>query len=236
MNDELNIACDYQQTAEWFDARLGFLTASRIADALAKRKKGDGELETRYRYKLELAVERITGKPTEHYVSKAMETGIEREPLARAAYELRTELNVVQTGFVFHPSIEWSGCSPDGLIGKTGLVEFKCPSRHTHAEYLLGELVPLEYIPQMMWQMACCNRQWNVFVSYCPDFPEPLDLFVVRVDRDEKLISEMEAEAQKFLAEVDALTIRLKNGLEGALEHEIRRSKGQLAVDAKESA
>ena len=168
MSDErLNIITDRQLDQEWFAARIGCLTASRIADAVAKRKKGDGDLQCRTDLRLALAVERVTNKPMDSYVSPWMERGTELEPLARAAYELRKSVETEQVGFVLHPTIKWAGCSPDGLVGTDGLVEFKVPKSTTHAEYLLGECVPELYVPQMMWEMACCpGREWNTFVSY----------------------------------------------------------------------
>lgn len=206
-----------QGSQEWLESRIGCLTASRIADAVAKRKRGTEDLQSRIDLRIDLAVERVTNKPTASFVSEWMTRGVELEPLARAAYELRTNTETEQLGFVLHDSIEWSGCSPDGLVGRDGMVQFKCPKPSTHAQYLLGECVPEEYTPQMMWEMACCDRQWSDFASYCPDFPEPLDLFICRLPRDEKRIAEMQAEAVKFLSEVEALVIRLKSGMEGAL-------------------
>jgi putative phage-type endonuclease len=213
----LNVIADVQRTEEWFAARLGCLTGSRIAAAMSKAKRENlVELQVRHNLKMELAVERITGKPAGHYVSRWMERGVEMEPLARGAYTLR-HADVTETGFVLHPRINWAGCSPDGLVGDDGLIEIKVPKPTTHAEYIIGETVPAEYLPQMMWQMAVTGRKWNDFVSYCPDFPEPLDLFICRLERDEKQIAAMEAEAVKFLAEVEAMVTRLKGGLEGAL-------------------
>lgn len=226
MNDQLNIISCLQGSAEWFESRIGMLTASRIGDAIRKSKREtNSELKARYDLKVELAVERITGKPAEHVVTSWMERGRELEPLARAAYELRTGQEVTQVGFVLHPTIEWAGCSPDGLVGD-GLVEFKCPKPSTHANYLLGEVVPELYVPQMMWQMACCpGYEWCDFVSYCPDFPEPLDLFVCRLPYSPETISAMEFEAQAFLREVDDLVVRLKGGLQGALEESVKRAR-----------
>jgi putative phage-type endonuclease len=219
---ELNIICDTQHTPEWFACRIGCLTSSRIADVVTKRKRNPTEpLQAYLDLRLDLAVERVTGKISENYVSYWMERGTELEPLARAAYELRNDVEVRQTGFVLHPSIKWAGCSPDGLIGDDGLVELKVPKSTTHAEYLLGECVPELYVPQMLWQMACTGRSWCDFASYCPDFPEPLDLFVCRLQRDSNRISEMESQSQIFLQEVEALTYRLKGGLTGALEASI---------------
>lgn len=215
---ELNIVECVQGGHEWFEKRLGMLTSSRVADAIRKSKRETvSVLECRHNLRIELAVERITKKPAEHFVSVWMQRGAEMEPMARAAYELRTDARVTQVGFILHPALAWAGCSPDGLCGGEGLVEFKCPKSNTHAQYLLGECVPEVYQPQMLWQMACCpGYEWNDFVSYCPDFPEPLDLFICRLHRDDKRIAEMEAEAVKFLAEVEAMVVRLKDGLKGA--------------------
>ena len=211
---DLNIITSLQQDAEWFAARIGCLTASRIANAIAKRKgKSAEELQCRADLRLALAVERVTNRPTEGYVSKWMERGIDLEPLARAAYELRTDTVTEQIGFVLHPEINWAGCSPDGLAGSDGLVEFKCPKANTHAEYLLGESVPEDYIPQLTWQMACTGRQWVDFVSYHDYFRAPLDVFICRLNRDNQKIAVMEAEATVFLKEVEDLTLRLRHGL-----------------------
>jgi hypothetical protein len=207
------VECGGQGTQLWFEAHLGKITGTRIADVIAKRKRGTDELQCRADMRLDLAVERVTKKPADHFVSYWMERGIEIEPLARASYELKTGTDAKIVDFVLHPTIEHAGCSPDGLIGEDGLVEFKCPKTNTHAEYLLGECVPSEYQPQMLWPMACTGRQWCDFVSYHPDWPEPLDLFVCRLQRDGQRIAMMEAEAEVFLKEVEGVEIRLRHGL-----------------------
>lgn len=215
------IDCGGQGTELWFQEHLGKLTSSRIADAVRKRKRSTEPLQAYLDLKLELAVERVTQKPAEHFVSQWMERGTELEPLARAAYELRKDAAVTTIDFVLHPTMEWCGCSPDGLCGEDGLVELKCPKANTHAEYLLGEVVPELYIPQMMWQMACTGRQWCDFASYHPDFPDPLDLFICRLNRDGQRIAVMEAEATVFLKEVADLALRLSHGLEGLLRESL---------------
>lgn len=207
-----------QGSSVWFDARIGHLTSSRIKDAISKRKRNPTEdLACRVDLRLDLAVERVTRKPMEHFVSRWMEEGKEKEPLARAAYEIYQETETKEVGFVFHPDIAFAGCSPDGLVGEDGLVEFKAPKSNTHAEYLLGERVPELYIPQMMWQMACTGRQFCDFASYHPDFPEGLDLFVCRLPRDEAQIEMMETEAVKFLAQVETMVAQLKGGIKEVL-------------------
>lgn len=205
------IECE-QGSAEWFQARLGCLTASRVADAIAKLKRKDTEAMARHDLRLELACERITGKVSEHYISQWMEQGIEREPIARVEYGIRNGLDVETIGFVYHPTIKWAGCSPDGLVGDDGLIELKCPKVETHLEYLLEDKLPDRYLPQMLWQLACTGRQWNDFVSYHPDMPEDLQLFIKRLPRNEEAeatIKDMEAEAEKFLAEVSEMVKKL---------------------------
>lgn len=216
------VHCGGQGTELWFEQRLGVLTSSRIVDAVTKRKRNPKEpLQAYLDLRLDLAVERVTKKPAEHFVSMWMERGAELEPLARAAYELRKDTPVTTVDFVLHPTMDWCGCSPDGLVGDDGLIEIKCPKRNTHAEYVLGECAPSEYLPQMMWQLAVTGREWVDFCSYHPDFPDPLDLCIYRLHRDSQAIAVMEAEAAVFLKETADLTLRLRHGLEGMLRESL---------------
>jgi predicted phage-related endonuclease len=139
-----------------------------------------------------------------------MEWGTQTEPMARIAYEAHANVFVEQVAFVDHSTIEWFGCSPDGLVGETGLLEIKCPASKTHIKYLLGGKPPAKYVPQMQCQMAVTGREWCDFVSYDPRLPEDLQLFVVRLERDEEYIKAMEAEVEKFLGEVSEMYSKLK--------------------------
>lgn len=193
-----------QGTPEWLIARCGCVTASRIEDVVKKLKNGN-DSEARRTYKLELLTEIITGRATEHFVTQAMEFGLENEPLARTAYEITKGIDVEKVGFVLHPKIKRSGASPDALVGEDGLVEFKVPTTTTHLQYLIDGTVPPKYVPQMMWQMACTGRQWCDFVSYDPRLPEDFGLFVARLPRDEKVIAEMEQEVERFISELNGM-------------------------------
>jgi putative phage-type endonuclease len=197
-----------QGSAEWLAIRLGKVTASRITDVLAKGKSG--EAATREDYRTELVVQRLTNEPGESFTNAAMEWGVMQEPMARIGYEAQANVFVEQVAFVDHPTIEWFGCSPDGLVGKTGLLECKCPNSKTHIKYLLGGKPPAKYVPQMQCQMAVTGREWCDFVSYDPRLPEDLQLFVVRLERDEEYIKAMEAEVEKFLGEVSEMYSKLK--------------------------
>ena len=199
--------CMEQRTEEWFSARLGKVTASRVADVLAKIKSG--ESASRKNYKMELVVQRLTGKPQESFTNAAMEWGTEQEPFARMAYEAHTSTFVKEEGFVDHPTIEGFGCSPDGIVGE-GLIEIKCPNTANHIETVLENKAPSKYIPQMQCQMACTGAKWCDFVSFDPRVPEDLQLFVVRVERDQEYIDSMEVEVKQFLSEVLDLFNQLK--------------------------
>ncbi len=196
-----------QRTEEWFSARLGKVTASRVADVLAKIKTG--ESASRKNYKMELVVQRLTNKQGESFTNAAMEWGTEQEPFARMAYEAHTGTFVKEEGFVDHPTIEGFGCSPDGIVGE-GLIEIKCPNTANHIETVLENKVPSKYIPQMQCQMACTGAKWCDFVSFDPRVPEDLQLFVVRVERDQEYIDAMEVEVKQFLSEVLDLFNQLK--------------------------
>jgi putative phage-type endonuclease len=203
-----------QRTDEWFQQRLGKVTASRISDVIAKTKTGVST--SRQNYLVQLVSERLTGKKGDSFVNQAMLDGIEREGAARAIYMLNRDVSVTEVGFFDHPVIKNSGASPDGAVnaeeeGKyAGLIEIKCPIETTHTNTLMSKSVPSKYIPQMQWQLACTGAKWVDFVSYNPNFPMELQLFVARVDRDDTYIGELEAEVIKFLDEVEQTIIKLK--------------------------
>jgi putative phage-type endonuclease len=201
-----------QRTEEWFSARLGKVTASRVADVVAKTKSGYSA--SRANYMAQLVVERMTNKQAESYSNAAMEWGTEQEPLARAAYEAEVGVLVDEVGMIDHPTVEMSGASPDGLVGEDGLVEIKCPTTATHIDTLMGEEAPKKYYDQMQWQMACTGRKWCDFVSFDPRMPEGLQLFVKRVERNDEYIAMLESEVATFLQEVSDKVNKLKSLME----------------------
>lgn len=189
-----------QRTDEWFAARLGKVTASRVADVIAKTKSGYGA--GRANYLADLVVERLTGQKAQGFSNAAMEWGTQTEPQARAAYSAKTGILVEEVGFIDHPTVAMSGASPDGFA-EEGLIEVKCPNTSTMLEYILDGKPPQKYVTQMQWQMACTSRPWCDFVSFDPRLPERLQLLVVRVPRDDVYIAMLETEVTKFLAELD---------------------------------
>ena len=184
----------------WWAARLGKVTASRVADVIAKTKTGYGA--GRANYAADLVVERLTGQKASSFTNAAMEWGTEQEPYARAAYSAKTGILVEEVGFLDHPTVAMSGASPDGLA-EEGLVEIKCANTATHLEYIFDGKPPQKYVTQMQWQMACAGKPWCDFVSYDPRLPERLQLLVVRVPRDDDYIKMLEQEVTTFLQELD---------------------------------
>jgi len=187
-----------QGTQEWHEARLGRVTASRIADVMMKPSTAGYQ-----NYRSQLVCERLTGRPTETFTSAAMQHGTETEPQARAIYTMTTGNMVEEVGFVPHPTIGMSGASPDGLVGNDGLIEIKCPQPTEHIRVLSGGDVKRGYLLQMQWQMSCTGRAWCDFASFSPALPDHLSLHLCRIEADLELQTEIASAVESFLADVE---------------------------------
>lgn len=197
-----------QLSEEWFAARCGKVTASKVCDVIAKTRSGWSA--SRANYMAQLVVERLTGSKEEGYTNAAMQWGVDTEPQARDAYVFMTDNEVEQIGFVDHPSIPMSGASPDGLIADDGLVEIKCPNTATHINTFLSGKIDKKYMDQMYWQMACTQRKWCDFVSFDPRLPEEYQLFVKRIDLDQDRIKVLEEGVILFNQELVTMIDQLK--------------------------
>ena len=197
-----------QGSPEWFAARLGKVSASRMADMTAMTKNGHGA--SRANYMAELVAERLTGKTAESFTSAAMEWGSEHEAEAHALYSFMNNTRVELVGVALHGTIANACASPDGLVGDDGLVEIKCPNTATHIATLLGAEIPGKYLKQMQWQMACTGRKWCDFVSYDPRMPPEMQLHIQRVPRREDDITALALATELFLSEVDKTEAALR--------------------------
>lgn len=197
-----------QGSIEWHNQRLGKVTASRIADVMAKTKTGYGA--SRRNYMMELLCQRLTGKREEGYVNAAMQRGTELEPMARGMYEGLNGVLVIETAFVDHPSIPMTGASPDGLVEDDGLIEIKCPNTSTHVEFLRTGEIDNGYKLQMLWQLECTGRVWCDFVSYDDRMPQELQYRCVRYTPDPEEVTTVTAEVRKFLSELDVLELEMR--------------------------
>lgn len=189
-----------QGSPEWHQVRAGFATASSFSKILATIK--GGEAAERRNYRIKLVLERLTGRVVESgFKSAAMIQGTEREPLARAAYEIKTGRLVQEVGFLFD-EMHQAGASPDGLLDSDGALELKSPEPAAHLEYLRLQAAPALYMPQIQGQMWISGRKWCDFVSFNPDFPPHLQLVIRRVERDEKYITGLQLAVAIFMSEV----------------------------------
>ena len=200
------------QSDQWLRNRIGRITGSRMADVMnvLTRKSKNGEAgepgAKRISYRRELVAERILNRAADHFVTRYMEEGSEREDEARSMYELATKQMVFPVGFVLHPIFDFSGASPDGLVGEDGMLEIKSPKAETLLEWLETKEVPDEYNKQMQWEMVCGERKWCDFYGWYPGLPH----FFKKVERDEDLIAQMEFEAEKLHLEIE--TFLANNG------------------------
>lgn len=198
-----------QGSAEWLYSRVGYCTASRFDDVVAKLKSGKPSAR-RETYMMELVVERITGQPSDHWTSAAMLWGTEQEQRSRMAYEAATGAMLEPVGFVKHPTLPWVGASPDSLIGDDGGFESKSPFNSANHIYTLLDGMPPEHMAQCQGGMWVTGRKWWDFQSFDPRLPEPLRRYVQRIERNDAYIAMLEAEVIAFLGEVNAMIARLQ--------------------------
>jgi predicted phage-related endonuclease len=193
-----------QRSSEWFAARLGRLTGSRASDMLATVKTKGQEAAARRNLRVQLVLERITGRCQEAaYVSPAMQQGTDREPDAAALYEAVTGEFLTRTGFLRHDAL-MAGCSLDGHVGDfEGIIEIKSPQPAAHLDYLKSGVIPGDYLRQITHNLWISGAQWCDWLSFNPDFPEPLRVRLVRVERDEAAIDAYVEQALTFLGEVE---------------------------------
>ena len=198
-----------QGSGAWLYERCGFVTASRFKDVLDFTKAGKpGAKRTAYLW--EVVIERLTGQPSDHYASAAMQWGTDQEPHSRMAFEAMSGQIVEEVGFIKHQTLPMVGGSPDGLIGDDGGFESKSPfNSAVHLATVLGGM-PEDHMAQVQGLMWITGLKWWYFVSYDPRMPEPLRMYVQRIERDAEYIAKLEAAVIAFSAEVDALVKRLK--------------------------
>lgn len=197
-----------QGTEEWFAARLGKVTASRVSDVMAKTTKGASA--SRVNYQMELLCERLTGRREEGYTSGQMLRGIELEPVARSVYEMDKGIIVQEVGLIDHPHIKGFAASPDGLVLDDGCLEIKCPGTAKHINFIRTGQIQPDWQWQMVAQMACADRNWCDFVSFDDRLPEWLQYGCKRFYLPEGRHMDMLAEVSRFLTELDELEIELK--------------------------
>jgi putative phage-type endonuclease len=202
-----------QGTDEWRQARCGSIGASDAPSVVRRTKTGySADRESLMANKV---LERITNTPVDIYKTAAMLQGTAREPEARLLYQMVKGVEVEEVGLITHPRIDGTHASPDGFVlvpGGTaiaGLIEIKCPMPAKHLDTLLNETISNDHIIQMQWQMACTSHSWCDYVSFSPDFPPHMQMWIKRVPRDSHFIVELEREITTFIKDLDARVLKL---------------------------
>ena len=189
-----------QGTPEWFRVKLGVPSAGSFDKIVTT--KGEPSKQ-RVKYAERLAGEIVSGIREDTYQSAAMERGVELEAEARECYEFITGNKVDQVGFC---KTDIAGCSPDGLIGKDGGLEIKCPSMAVHVGYLRGKKLPTDYFQQVHGSLFVTGREFWDFCSYFPG----LKPFILRVFPDEGFIKCLERELISFNEELNKIVEEIR--------------------------
>lgn len=190
-----------QGSAEWFNCKLGVISASHFSDVLAK-----GKGKTRRGYMSRLCGEILTGIHRETYCNADMRRGIEQEPKARKEYEFLTGNSVDQMGFIVNGK---AGYSPDGLVGNYGLLEIKCVNPNIQVETLLRNDMPLAHKAQVQGGMLIAGCGYCDFVSYSPDMDRYM--FIKRVYRDGPYVVKLQEAINLFYKELMEMVARIRN-------------------------
>lgn len=170
-----------QGTEEWLAARCGMVTASVVGQLITPSTLKPASNDRARSLALTLLAERITGRVEPVFVSADMERGTFEEPIARAAYEEFTGRTVKQIGFMVRD--DWGyriGYSPDGLVGKHGLIEIKSRRARKQVHTILENSVPTENMAQIQCGLLVSGRRWCDYVSFSSGMP----LYVTRVRPD----------------------------------------------------
>lgn len=192
-----------QSSDEWLYEHSIRCTASRFKDVM-KGAKGKF-LAARQKYAIEIAAVRLTGVIKQLNGIAAIEHGIEYENEARNTYEFISGNTVEQSGLITLPENDMVGCSPDGLIDDDGGVEIKCFDTKRHIEIVFNGL-PKEVIPQVQGCMWVTGRKWWDFVSYDPRIQGSKNIYIQRIERNDKYIKSLSEDVLSFVDEVKKIT------------------------------
>lgn len=167
-----------QGSAEWHRLRQHRLTASRLDVILNGTPLAWSRL-----------AKEMHARKSAPIHAKAIAWGNEHEPQARATYTLQTGRAVRKVGFIVGTDARY-GCSPDGLLGRYGMVEIKCPyNPDRHEATWRSKQVPTEYVPQVQGGLWIAERRWCDYVSFDPRVLGKNRIVVVRVERDDAFIA-----------------------------------------------
>jgi len=193
-----------QNSDAWFDAKAGVPSSSRFADIITT--KGEPSISTDgYMYKL--AGEYIAGIDRNNYMSWDMKRGLEIQPRAERFFEFTHGVKLEHPAMCYLDERKDRLCSPDGLMPEIGL-EIKCPKMKTHVGYFIDKALPYKYFQQVHGSMYITGFKYWWFMSYYPGLPP----FEIKVKRNEKFISALAKELDKFVDKLVMTIRKIKGG------------------------
>ena len=101
-----------------------------------------------------------------------MQRGIYNESNAISAYEMESGLLVSPAVLVLHPEHDWLAATPDGFVGRAGLLETKCPAQ-------IRREPPAYHVAQCLGQLECTGREWCDYAQWCEG-----EIAIVRLHRN----------------------------------------------------
>jgi len=156
-----------QGTRDWFEARLGVITASRFADACDRLRSGSPS-EKCLNYAAQVALERVSGERVDSpFETPAMRRGRELEPEARLFYMERFNVGVEERGIALTDDRVF-GYSTDGAVDPDGMIEIKCPdsARKMLQIWEFGDTA--EYWHQVQGGLWITGARWCDLIVYDP--------------------------------------------------------------------
>lgn len=219
-----------QRSLDWFRARLGNVTGSKVSDIMTtSRKKDEVFGDTAKTYLKTLAFERTMNPDVinddeafQSYLeevnvtSKAMRIGTEREDDAVACFtdSFDEQYEVTEVSSCKHDTIPYFAASPDRILkdkqtGEIGILEVKCPTGGVHIGYKSEvkdaaslKTAKKEYYWQMMAEMSCTGAKFGIFLSYNPYSSYPVHVvYIERNEEDINLLEERVVLANQYIDE-----------------------------------
>jgi hypothetical protein len=191
-----------QGTDEWFKLRLGSIGGSSIGKVCT-----GGKGATRTKILHEKIGEILSGKPAVGYKFPHADRGVENEPHARTLYSFMRDVEVEEIAMIKEG--KHRHYSADGLVGENGLVEIKTRIPSIYVEAVLRKTMPTSDKRQMQWGLFISQREWVDYIQYCPEI-EDNPILIQRIERDEKLIEELDTKATIFISEMVAAVDKIK--------------------------
>jgi len=146
-----------QRSEGWHNARLGLFTSSEIWRLMTKPKaKGEVLSEGAKTYIMQKVAESLTGIVEDVPVNKAMQWGIDNEPLAKQWLSKMHNFEIIETKFIYIEGMNYGGSSDGWIREIDSALEVKCLNTANH----LTEIRCAESVESIRQNLS--NRYWQI--------------------------------------------------------------------------